>query len=134
MEEKQELIRLWLALAEEKLGVASELLALSRFDDVVSKAYYVMFYAAKAALLAVDVDLRRHSSVVTHFGQHFVQTGYADRQYSRILARAMQAREASDYDPRTRASREDAEQAVREAKAFLEKAREILRSLGESTE
>jgi uncharacterized protein (UPF0332 family) len=129
MEGKLELIQVWLALAGEKLEVARELLDLSRFDDAVSKAYYVMFYSAKAALLAIDVDLRRHSAVVSQFGQHFVKTGYADRRYSRILARAMQAREASDYDPRTRASRQDAEQALADAQAFLEKAREILGEL-----
>jgi len=38
----------------------------------------------------------------------------------------MQDREASDYDPRTRASLQDAQQAVADAEAFLEKAREIL--------
>jgi hypothetical protein len=132
MEEKSELIQVWLTLAEEKLEVARELLDLSRFDDTVSKAYYVMFYSAKAALLAVDVDLRRHSGVVSQFSQRFIKGGYADRRYSRILARAMQAREASDYDPRTRASKQDAQQAVADAEAFLQKAREILRRvLGE---
>ncbi len=75
MEEKSELIRVWLTLAEEKLEVARELLDLSRFDDTVSKAYYVMFYSAKAALLAVDVDLRRHSGVVSQFSQRFVKGG-----------------------------------------------------------
>ena len=39
MEEKLEVIQVWLALAEEKLEVARELLELSRFDDAVSKAY-----------------------------------------------------------------------------------------------
>jgi uncharacterized protein (UPF0332 family) len=132
MEEKSELLQVWLTLAEEKLEVARELLDLSRFDDTVSKAYYVMFYSAKAALLAVDVDLRRHSGVVSQFSQRFIKGGYADRRYSRILARAMQAREASDYDPRTRASKQDAQQAVADAEAFLEKAKEILRRvLGE---
>ena len=134
MEEKLELIQVWLSLAEEKLEVARELLDLSRFDDTVSKAYYVMFYSAKAALLAVDVDLRRHSGVVSQFGLRFVKGGYVDRRYSRILARAMQAREASDYDPRTRASQQDAQQAVADAEAFLEKAREILgKVFGEAT-
>ncbi len=38
-EEKSELIQLWLALAEEKLEVAHELLDLCRLDDAVSKAY-----------------------------------------------------------------------------------------------
>jgi uncharacterized protein (UPF0332 family) len=134
LEEKLEPVQVWLALAEEKLEVARELLDLSRLDDAVSKAYYVMFYSANAALLAVDVDLHRHASVVSQFGQHFVKAGYADKQYSRILARAMQAREASDYDPRTRASHQDAEQGIADAEAFLEKAKEILEEmLGEAT-
>ena len=100
MEEKSELIQVWLALAEEKLEVARELLDLSRFDDTVSKAYYVMFYSAKAALLAVDVDLRRHSGVVSQFGQRFVKGGYADRRYSRILARAKCATTLSSGTPK----------------------------------
>lgn len=38
------------------------------------------------------------------------------------------------YDPRTRAGRQDAEQAIADAETFLEKAREILRNmLGEDT-
>jgi|GEM_PF-2001020 len=97
MEEKSELIQVWLALAEEKLEVAHELLDLSRFDDAVSKAYYVMFYSAKAALLAVDVDLRRHSGVVSQFGQHFVKGGYADRRYSRILAKRRAGKARYDF-------------------------------------
>ena len=132
MEERLELSEVWLALAEEKLEVARDLFELSRFDDAVSRAYYVMFYSAKAALLAVDVDLRRHAAVVSQFGQHFIKKGYADKRYSRVLARALQAREASDYDPRTRASQQDAQQAISDAEAFLEKAKEILeRLLGE---
>lgn len=127
MAEKSELIQAWLTLAEEKINVARELLALSRFDDVVSKAYYVMFYAAKAALLTVGIELQRHTGVVSQFGQQFVKGGYVDKRYSTILARAMQAREASDYDPLTRASRQDAEQAIADAESFLEKAKEILK-------
>ncbi len=119
-------------LWQKKGQVARELLDLSYFDDAVSRAYYAMFCSAKAVLLTVGVDLRRHSAVVSQFGQHFIQTGYADKRYSRMLARAMQAREASDYDPRTRSARKDAEQAIADAEAFLEKVKEILKSQGAS--
>ncbi len=129
MGEKRELILAWLTMAEEKLEVARELVALSRFDDAVSRAYYAMFYAAKAILLAVDQDARSHSGVVSQFSQHFVRTGYADQQYSRILARAMQAREMSDYNPTVRALSPDAEQAIADAEVFLQKIREILSNL-----
>lgn len=53
MEQRLEQARLWMTLAEEKLTVARDLLALSYFDEVISKSYYVMFYAAKAVLFMV---------------------------------------------------------------------------------
>lgn len=40
-------------LAKDKLVVARDLLAAGHYNDVVSKAYYAMFYASKSLLLAV---------------------------------------------------------------------------------
>jgi hypothetical protein len=53
MEEKLTTIRAWLTLADEKIEVAQKLLDLGYFDDAASRAYYGMFYAAKAALLSI---------------------------------------------------------------------------------
>jgi uncharacterized protein (UPF0332 family) len=118
--------RLWLALAQEKLLVARDLLNLAHYDDVISKAYYVMFYAAKAALAAHGVDARRHSGAIALFGQEFVRSGRLDVHYLRLLTQAMQAREASDYDPTLRASERDARAALAHAESFLNKVVEIL--------
>jgi uncharacterized protein (UPF0332 family) len=71
--------RLWLALAQEKLLVARDLLSLAHYDDVVSKAYYVMFYAAKAALAARGIDARRHSGAIARFGQEFIAELFLDK-------------------------------------------------------
>ena len=62
MEEKLETIRTWLALADEKIVVAQKLLELDYFDDAISRAYYGMFYAAKAALMSIDVDTKTHAA------------------------------------------------------------------------
>ncbi|HUV89152.1 MAG TPA: HEPN domain-containing protein [Anaerolineae bacterium] len=48
-------VRVYLRLAEEKLVVARDLVNLGHYRDTVAKAYYAMFYAAKAALLTVGV-------------------------------------------------------------------------------
>lgn len=40
--------------------VAQKLFELGYFDDATSRAYYGMFYAAKAVLLSADVDTRSH--------------------------------------------------------------------------
>jgi len=125
--ERLRYVEIYLDLAAEKLDVARELLDLSRFDDTVSKAYYVMFYAAKAALLTAGVvDVHRHTGVISFFGKQFVKTGKVDRRYSKILSNALDARLDADYDPKRRAIREDAEQAIADAEVFLAKAREIV--------
>ncbi len=117
--------QVFMDLADEKLEVARELLELSRYDDVVSKAYYTMFYAAKALLLLKGMDVRRHAGVTSFFGQEFVRTGRVDRRYSRLLRKAMEDREIADYDPEVRATRQEAEEAIANAKEFLLKAKEL---------
>lgn len=117
--------RVFMDLADEKLQVARELLDLSHYDDVVSKAYYTMFYAAKALLLLEGINVRRHSGATSHFGQRFVKTGRVDRHYSRLLQEAMEARGAADYDPDVRATRQKAEEAIANAEEFLLKAKEL---------
>ncbi len=126
MEPKLERARLWLGLAQEKLEVARELLDLNRFDDVISKAYYVMFYATRAALATRGIELRRHSGAIALLGQEFVRDNQLDVHYVRLLTRAMQAREISDYDPSVRATRQDAEAAVTNAAKFLVAVTEML--------
>jgi len=120
-------VRTYLRLADEKLVVARDLLNLGHYRDVVGKAYYTMFYAAKAALLTAGAGgVRRHTGVVSFFGEHFVKTGKVDRRYSTILARALNDRIAADYKVEFEATEDLARRAITDAEAFLTKAREIV--------
>jgi len=112
--------RTWLSLAEEKLPVARQLLTVGLFDETVSKSYYVMFYAAKAALALEGIRPHRHSGVAARFGQHFAKTGRVESILGRKLREAMDAREDADYNPNRRASREDAERLLADASEFLQ--------------
>ena len=94
-EAKLESIRLRMALAEEKLVVARDLLAAGHYNDVIAKAYYAMFYASKALLLAVGEDPVKHTGVVTLFGKRFVKVGLINPKYGRTLAIAKRLRERS---------------------------------------
>lgn len=116
----------WLELAENKLDHARRIFEIGLYDDAVSRAYYAMFYAAKAALLAEGVDLRRHSSAVTKFRELFVITGRADAEYLRYLGRAQSARERSDYAPFVPLSKEGTEEILNTAGEFIAKIKEIL--------
>lgn len=116
----------WLELAENKLDHARRIFEIGLYDDAVSRAYYAMFYAAKAALLAEGVDLRRHSSAVTKFRELFVITGRVDAEYLRYLGRAQSARERSDYAPFVPLSKEGTEEILNTAGEFIAKIKEIL--------
>lgn len=116
----------WLELAENKLDNARRIFEIGLYDDAVSRAYYAMFYAAKAALLSEGVDLRKHSSAVSKFRELFVVTGRVDAEYLRYLGRAQSARERSDYAPFSPLSREGAEEILRIASAFIGEIRELV--------
>jgi uncharacterized protein (UPF0332 family) len=109
----------WLQESETKLSHARQIFDIGLYDDAISRAYYAMFYAAKAALLDEGVDLRRHSSVVAKFRELFVITGRVEADYLRYLGRAQGARDRSDYVPFISTSREDAVEVLTMAEAFI---------------
>lgn len=118
--------RTCLELAEQKLQHARQIFEIELYDDAISRAYYAMFYAAKAALLSKGVDLRRHSASIAKFRELFVITGQVKAEYLHYLGQAQSARERSDYAPFFPTSRTGAEEILSAAEAFTAKVREIL--------
>lgn len=118
--------KIWLELADNKLNHARQIFDIGLFNDSVSRAYYAMFYAAKAALLSKGLDLRRHSASIAKFRELFVITGQVDIEYLHYLGQAQSARERSDYAPFAPISREGAGEILDAAKTFIAKVREIL--------
>ena len=101
MAESSKLTLAFLARAAESLTAAQLLLGASLYDDAVSRAYYAMFYAAKAALESANIEAHSHSGVINQFGLHFIKPGLLDAQYGRILTQTFQSRQVSDYDVQT---------------------------------
>jgi uncharacterized protein (UPF0332 family) len=116
----------WLELAEIKLGHAHRIFDIGLFDDAISRAYYAMFYAAKAALLTKGVDLRRHSASIAKFRELFVITGQVEAEYLRYLGQAQTARERSDYAPFAPVSHEGALEILQAAEAFIVRIKSII--------
>jgi uncharacterized protein (UPF0332 family) len=116
----------WLELANLKLSHAHKIFEIGLFDDAISRAYYAMFYAAKAALLSKGLDLRRHSASIAKFRELFVITGQVDSEYLHYLGQAQSARARSDYAPFAPVTRKGAEEILQAAETFIAKIREIL--------
>ena len=57
----------WLARARNALSASEALVSKELFDDAISRAYYAMFYAAKALLIRDGVSAgSKHSAVLLH--------------------------------------------------------------------
>ena len=69
----------WLKRSTNSLSAAETLISKGFFDDAISRAYYAMFYAAKALLIRDGIEIgSKHSSVVSAFGREYAKTGKVD--------------------------------------------------------
>ena len=77
---------------------AAELLSREGYPDfVASRAYYAMFYAAEALLLARGLSFSSPSAVIAAFGKEFARSKALDPQFHRYLIDALDFRNLGDY-------------------------------------
>lgn len=85
----------------ERAEVSARLLLESGdIDGASNRAYYAMFSAARAALLAQEptaATTRTHNGLIAAFSLHLVKTGRVSIELGRILNRAEELRLIADY-------------------------------------
>ena len=89
-----------------------------------------MFYSATALLLTKGISRSKHSGVHSAFGQTFVKPGIVEPEYGRMLVNVFNVRLDSDYEVAPSLSRELAEDVLRDAERFVERAASYLRDKG----
>lgn len=110
---------LWLERAREALEAARVLRDREFYNESVSRAYYAMFYAAKAAVASEGVRSKKHSSVISAFGHLFAKTGRIDARLHRALMAAHRQRQSVDYLLGVANTEEDATRLLVEAADFV---------------
>jgi uncharacterized protein (UPF0332 family) len=123
-------IRLYLDRACQDLRAAESNLQQSFYAVAVTRAYYAMFYAANAVLSSKGIARSKHSGVLSAFGEHFVKTGLIEPEYAKTLANAFDSRLDSDYDIMFLAERPLAQDVLRDAVRFVDRATEYLTQAG----
>ncbi len=113
-------------VAEEELSSAYILFEHGKYRDVISRAYYSMFHAARALLLIKGLSPKKHAGTVSMFGKHYVKEGIVDEYYGKALTKAFQMRSKADYNVMYLPSEEEAEEVLELAEEFLEKARRLV--------
>lgn len=113
-----------MAKAERALASAQLLLNSGDVDGACNRAYYAMFDAARAALLAVQAPVqsevaRTHSGLISAFSLHLVKPGLVAVEHGRSLNKVEDLRLIADYrgDP---VSLDNAAWALEQARNFLQ--------------
>lgn len=112
--------------ALERLKVAERLFSEGYYEDAVSRAYYAMYHAAKAALATVNVFPKTHEGVVAEFGRRFVLSGVLPKELGKSLADVKASRETYEYSVTAIVDRMEAEAILSDAKVFVNKVKEYL--------
>lgn len=108
--------------ASRSLKTARLILVDGDADAACSRAYYAMFYAVQAVLLASGhveaAQGKSHSGLISAFGQHVVKLGVIPVEHGRALRAVFQLRAKADYSG-DGVSVEDAQRSIDQAAAFI---------------
>jgi len=119
-----------LTLAAETLGAAEYLLKGGYYNDAVSRAYYAMFYAARALLASRDLHPKGHKGLIIQFGLEFVKKGFIEETYGRALSYAKERRETVDYNIEATMTPDEAGIIIADARNFLERIERAFDEMG----
>jgi len=121
------LVEYRLEQADEALKAAETLLKGDLLGSAVNRAYYAMFYSVLALLALEKKETSKHSGAISLFDKDYVKAGVFPKQFSRWLHKAFDLRQRSDYAVKHLPSREEAEQVINDAVAFVAQVKEVLR-------
>ncbi len=96
----------------------------------MSRAYYAILHAAKAALLVHDVTTSSHAGVRRMFGKHLVRSLRIEEPWSKYLGKSSDDRLVADYDAEISFNAEESRIECRRAWEFVERIRQYLLANG----
>lgn len=117
--------------AKQALHAARVLVREGDATDSISRSYYAVLHAARAALACVGEAPKSHRGTHDLFWMHFVQKDRFPRPLGRLLSDAKDLRTSADYDAFTRFDTMAADDLLKDAVAFVEAAEALVRELNE---
>jgi len=109
---------------ERALSAARVLLETQNTEGACNRAYYAMYDAAHAALLAAKVgdpndNIKTHSGLLNAVGKHLVRTGLLDLEHGRSFNQVQRLRQLADYTGNS-IGLDEAAHALDQAEGFVE--------------
>ncbi len=108
-----------MAKAVQATASAKVLLDMGDADGACNRAYYAMFDAARASLLASGCEIgKTHKGVLSAFSDRLVKNGPIPKEMGRLLKQAEAFRYVADYEGAP-VELSDAQQMVEQANVFV---------------
>lgn len=105
--------------AKEELEIAEMLFKAKKFLKALNSSYYSIFHATRALLALDRFDSKKHSGIISFFIRNYVKTGKLPEEFGKIIVKAEQIRNDSDYKDFFIVPIELAEQQLEDARKFL---------------
>ncbi|MBQ9438412.1 MAG: HEPN domain-containing protein [Lachnospiraceae bacterium] len=110
----------------DSIKSAEVLLHNGDFVGANNRAYYGIFHSLRAVLALDGFDSKKHSGIISKFNLNYVKTDIFDKKMSKIISKAFEIRNDSDYEDFYVASKTDCEQLVLSAHYVLDEVRKYL--------
>lgn len=114
--------------ATERLESASILHKAGNYSDAISRAYYAIFDAARAALFSINISPKSHAGTLVKFNEHFVKTGLVPNEFSKIFSKIERSRLDADYNFMNNFSQKESADILTSAKDFVKQVETLLTS------
>jgi len=111
--------------AEMFIRESEHLLSGGFYNGTVGRAYYAMFHAATAALLAKDIERTSHHAIISAFGEFLAKPGLVDGKLHKHIIEAFTLRNDCDYLAPFEADESQASTTLQRAKEFVEACRKL---------
>jgi len=105
---------------------AEILLDHGKTDIAAGRAYYSLFYIAEALLNEKGLQFKEHGKVIGAYGKEYAKSNLLDPKFHRWLRLGFDTRLVSEYQPDTNIEAAVVSDMIKQAREFLEAAREYL--------
>lgn len=68
------------------------------YESAANRSYYAVFHAMRAVLAFDEIDMKRHSGVISEFRRRYIKTEIFETRMSEIISVLFDVRTDSDYD------------------------------------
>jgi len=118
-ESKKKAVHERMKQARETLEEAETLFEQDYWRGTINRSYYAMFYAVLALAADKGVVVSKHTHAISFLDKEFVKKGIFPKDISRALHIGFDERQTNDYGEIWNIADTEAENTLKEAKAFV---------------